>query len=186
MDTLRQITPDTGPLDGEVSVNAVSALFDKIGDAILVTHSQSGGLGWLTALKNGNVKGIVSYEPFSNFVFPEGEVPEGISFAGGSVLTGLSVPLAEFEKLTKIPIIIYYGDYIPAEPTENPGQDQWRAGLQMAQIWKETVNRHGGDVTLVHLPEIGIEGNTHFPMSDLNNEAIADLMFSWLKKNGLD
>jgi hypothetical protein len=24
------------------------------------------------------------------------------------------------------------------------------------------VNRHGGDVTLVHLPEIGIRGNTRF------------------------
>lgn len=24
-------------------------------------------------------------------------------------------------------------------------------------------NQHGGDVTVVHLPEIGIHGNTHFP-----------------------
>jgi hypothetical protein len=41
-------------------------------------------------------------------------------------------------------------------------------------------------VTLVHLPEIGIRGNTHFPFSDLNNVQIADLMSEFLKKKGLD
>ena len=40
--------------------------------------------------------------------------------------------------------------------------------------------------TLVHLPEIGIRGNTHFPFSDLNNVQIADLMSEFLKNKGLD
>jgi len=48
------------------------------------------------------------------------------------------------------------------------------------------MNRHGGDVTLVDLPSIGIRGNTHFPMSDLNNAAIADLLSHFLRKKGLD
>ena len=47
------------------------------------------------------------------------------------------------------------------------------------------MNAHGGDVTVVHLPEIGIRGNTHFPFSDLNNAEIADLMFIFLEKKGL-
>jgi len=38
----------------------------------------------------------------------------------------------------------------------------------------------------VHLPEIGIRGNTHFLMSDLNNTQIANLMSDWLAKKGLD
>ena len=42
------------------------------------------------------------------------------------------------------------------------------------------MNRRGGDVTVVHLPEIGIRGNTHFPMSDLNNAQIADQMSRFL------
>ena len=29
-------------------------------------------------------------------------------------------------------------------------------------------------MTLLHLPEMGIRGNTHFPFSDLNNLEIAD------------
>ena len=96
------------------------------------------------------------------------------------------MPIDEFKKLTQIPIVMYYGDYIPTEPVENPGQEQWRAALQMAKRWSETVNNNGGDVTLVHLPEIGINGNTHFPFSDLNNKQIADLMSEWLKQKGLD
>jgi len=142
-------------------------------------------MGWATAIKNQNVKAIVSYEPGSGFVFPEGEVPASIPIAGGT-LVPLGVPMADFMKLTKIPIIIYYGDNIPDQPMNNPGQDGWRARLKMARLWRDAVNKHGGDVTVVHLPEIGIKGNTHFPFSDLNNLEIADLMSEWLKKKGLD
>ena len=181
----RQMVPNIGPIDINVNTNAVSALFSKIGPAILVTHSHSGGMGWVTAVKNQNVKAIVSYEPGSGFIFPEGEVPAPIPMAGGT-LVALGVPLTDFMKLTKIPIIIYYGDNIPDKPIANPGQDGWRARLEMARLWRDCVNRHGGDVTVVHLPEIGIKGNTHFPFSDLNNIQIADLMSEWLKKKGLD
>lgn len=34
---------------------------------------------------------------------------------------------------------------------------------------------------MVHLPAIGIRGNTHFPFSDLNNIEIADLLSKWLE-----
>jgi pimeloyl-ACP methyl ester carboxylesterase len=181
----RQMVPNVGPIDINVNADAVSALFTKIGDGILVTHSHSGGMGWATAIKNQNIKAIVSYEPGSGFLFPEGEVPAPIAMAGGS-LTALGVPLSDFTKLTKIPIIIYYGDFIPEKPMDNPGQDGWRARLEMAKLWRDCVNKHGGDVTVIHLPEIGIKGNTHFPFSDLNNVEIANLMSEWLKEKGLD
>jgi hypothetical protein len=181
----RQMVPNVGPIDINVNTDAVSALFTKIGPAILVSHSHSGGMGWGTAIKNENVKAIVSYEPGSGFLFPEGEVPAPIAMAGGT-LNAFGVPMSDFIKLTKIPIIIYYGDNIPEKPMNNPGQDGWRARLEMARLWRDCVNKHGGDVTVVHLPEIGIKGNTHFPFSDLNNVEIADLMSEWLKKKGLD
>ena len=181
----RQMVPNVGPIDMNVNSDAVSALFTKIGPAILVTHSHSGGMGWATAIKNQNVKAIVSYEPGSGFVFPEGEVPAPIAMTGGT-LTANGVPSSDFIKLTKIPIIIYYGDNIPEKPMDNPGQDGWRARLEMARLWRDAVNKHGGDVTVVHLPEIGIKGNTHFPFSDLNNLEIADLMSVWLKEKSLD
>lgn len=181
----RQMVPNTGPFDLEVSTNAVSELFNKIGPGILVTHSHSGGQGWLTAVKNQNIKAIVSYEPGSNFLFPEGEVPEPINYLGGR-LTAVGAPMAQFMHLTKIPILIYYGDYIPKEPTQYPGQEQWRAALAMAKLWRDVVNKHGGDVTLIHLPEIGFKGNTHFPMSDLNNVEVANHLSAFLKGKRLD
>lgn len=181
----RQMVPNTGPYNADVNVAAVSELFDTVGKGILVTHSQSGGPGWRTALNNKNVRAVVSFEPGGDFIFPEGEAPESVKLSGRTV-TPPTVPMKEFLKLTKIPIIVYYGDNIPSEPSKNPGQEQWRAFLEVAKAWRDMVNRHGGDVTLVHLPEIGIHGNTHFPMSDLNNAQIAKLMADWLAKKGLD
>jgi len=181
----RQMTPDTGPIDIDVNSDAVAALFDKIGLGILVTHSHSGGMGWQTVIKNANIRAVVAYEPGSNFVFPEGEVPAPKPSSGGT-LEGVGIPLADFMKLTRIPIVIYYGDYIPDKPTENSGQDSWRVRLEMARLWAAAVNRQGGDVKVIHLPEIGIHGNTHFPFSDLNNLEIADLLSNWLKEKGLD
>ncbi len=78
------MTPDVGPYDPDVISDACTALFNKIGPAIFVTHSQGGGLGWLTAVKSGNVRAIVSYEPGSGFLFPEGEVPEALPSSGGA------------------------------------------------------------------------------------------------------
>jgi hypothetical protein len=66
----RQMVSNTGPYDAEVNVTAVAALFDKIGSGVLVTHSQSGALGWRAAIKNRNIKAVVSYEPGGDYVFP--------------------------------------------------------------------------------------------------------------------
>lgn len=181
----RQISPDLGTIDFKVNVNAVSTLFDKIGQGILVTHSHSGGQGWLAAIKNDKIKAVVSYEPGSGFVFPQGETPELMQSSAGP-LEAVSIPKADFLKLTKFPIIIYYGDFIPETPSENYGTDNWRTRLAMAKLFCNTINKYGGDATLVHLPKIGIKGNTHFPMSDLNNIQIAHLMAKWLKEKGLD
>lgn len=180
----RQAVPNTGPYDVEVNTNAVAALFTKIGPGILVTHSQSGAQGWRTAIKSSNIRAIVSFEPGGDFVFPEGEAPT-VPFAGRPFTPPMIAP-QDFQKLTRIPIVIYYGDNIPEQPSANPGQEQWRVFREVARRWRDTVNRHGGDVTLVELPSIGIRGNTHFPMSDVNNLDVAQHMANWLHSKGLD
>ncbi len=112
----RAMTPNTGPFDMDVVSNAVAKLFEKIGPGILFTHSQGGGPGWLTAIKSDRVKAIVAFEPGSSFVFPAGEVPADMPSAFDT-LKGVPVPMDDFLKLTKIPIVIYYGDNIPDQPT---------------------------------------------------------------------
>ncbi|WP_375136345.1 alpha/beta hydrolase [Azohydromonas australica] len=182
---LRSVTPNTGPYDAGVIADAMSALFAKVGPAILFTHSQGGGPGWLTAIRNPNVKAVVAFEPGSGFIFPPGELPPAMPSAAGTLMPE-AVPLADFEKLTHLPIIIYYGDNFSVTPTAERGQDNWRVRLAMARLWVDAVNRHGGDARLVHLPQIGIRGNTHFLMSDLNNVEIADLVSKFLGEKKLD
>jgi hypothetical protein len=77
------MTPNTGPFDIGVISDAAASVFTRIGPGILVTHSQAGGPGWITAIRSPNVKAIVSYEPGGNFVFPEGEVPDPIPSSVG-------------------------------------------------------------------------------------------------------
>lgn len=101
-------------------------------------------------------------------------------------LEAAGIPMAEFMRLTRLPIVIYYGDNIPEAPTASPSKDNWRVRLAMARLWRDAVNRHGGDVTLVHLLEIGVMGNTHFPFSDTNNAQVAGLMAEFLREKKLD
>lgn len=106
--------------------------------------------------------------------------------SSGGTLEAVAVPMSQFMQLTKTPIILYYGDNIPEQPTANPGLDSWRVRFAMARLWKDVVTKHGGQVTLVHLPDIGIHGNTHLPFSDLNNLEVADLLSKFLAENDLD
>lgn len=183
---LRKTTVDTGPADPTLTrdVNNTSALFDQIGGAVLVTHSAAGGRGWMTRLANDNVKGIVNYEGVQ-YVFPEGEAPPPI------MVPQIEVPMEEFLKLTEIPIKVVFGDNIPDAPAGPPGPgvnvplSAWGSIMPVAQAFVDKINEHGGNATFIHLPEIGIYGNTHFPFSDTNNREIADLMHLFLYENGL-
>ena len=182
----RQMTPNIGSVDFEVYSDAYAALFDKIGPAIFVTHSQGGPVGWCSLLKTDNIKAIVAYEPGGGIPFPRGQVPEE-----GKILTlskkteGIEVSMSDFMKYTKIPIIVYYGDNLP-ETNERPELYEWTRRLHLMRKWAALLNKHGGDVTVIHLPEIGLYGNTHFPFSDLNNVEVANHLSKWLHEKGLD
>ena len=184
----RQMTPTVGSVDFEVYSDAYAALFDKIGPAVFVTHSQGGPVGWRTLLKTKNIKGIVSYESRGGgaSLYPKGQVPEE-----GKILTlsrkteGVEVPMSDFMEYTKIPIVVYYGDNLP-ETDEQPELYEWTRRLYLMRKWAQMLNELGGNVTVVHLPEAGLHGNTHFPFSDLNNIEVADLLSAWLHEKDLD
>lgn len=180
----RQITPNTGPMDFEVETDAIAALFDKLGGAIMVAHSRGVMQTWKVIPKTNNIKAVVAFEGGGFFSFPNDEphpdvdVDEGIEY--------IMVSPDTFERFTRIPMLLVYGDNIPETKSDISALDIWRIRLRLAKLWAEAVNRHGGDVTIVHLPEIGIYGNTHFPMSDLNNTKIAEIMAKWLERKGLN
>lgn len=179
-----EMTPDTGSFNEQLVADAMTAVFEKSGDGVLVTHSAGGGPGWATAMKTARVRGIIALEP-GTFPFPQGELPATEATSSPFPAAGESVPMDEFMKLTKIPIVIYFGDNIPTQPTENWGQDNWRVRLNLAKKWEAVMKKYGGDVTVIPLPDIGIRGNTHFMMADLNNAQVADAMEKWMKNKGL-
>lgn len=182
-----QMVPDTGAFDQNVVAKAMDAVMDKAGDGVLITHSAGGGPGWLTAMQNEHVKGVIALEP-GTFPFPEGEVPETEKTSSPFPAPGMSVSKDEFMKLTKIPIVVYFGDNIPTgeKMSDNWGFDNWRVRWNLAKKWEAVVNKYGGDVQVVSLPDIGIKGNTHFMMADLNNKDVANAMEQWMHSKGLD
>lgn len=183
----RQMTPTIGTIDFDIYSDAYATLFNKIGPAVFVTHSQGGPVGWHTLLKTKNIKAIVSYEPGGGLPFPEGEIPAlGLIKTLSGKTEGIAVPMSTFIEYTKIPIIIYFGDNLPDSPAEYPEQYEWTIRLKLTQEWAQMLNNLGGDVTVIHLPDVGLHGNTHFPFSDLNNIKVADLLSSFLNENGLD
>ena len=167
----RAMTPDTGAFDEKVVVQAMTAVFEKAGDGVLITHSAGGGPGWGTAMASSHVKGVIALEP-GTFPFPA---------------KGTAVSMDDFMKLTRIPIIVYFGDNIPKgdTPVANWSEDNWRVRWNLAKKWEAVMNKYGGHVQVVSLPDIGIKGNTHFMMADLNNEDVANAMEKWMKENGL-
>ncbi len=178
----------TGPLDNDVNADAVASLLEKIGPSVLVTHSMGGTIGWRTPLRTDKVKAIVAWEPGGTpFLFPENEMPkENKAVYAPLSASAIGIPEAEFEKLAKVPMILFYGDFIPDHQVQDVGPDKWRTEYEMAKQFAAAVNRHGGDATIVHLPDIGIHGNSHFLMGDRNNGQLANLMADWLHKKGLD
>ncbi len=180
------MTPTLGSVDFDVYSDAYATLFDSIGPAIFVTHSQGGPVGWRTLLKTDNIRAIVAYEPGGEIPFPTGKVPpEGKVLTLSKKTEGIEIPMSEFMKFTKIPIIVYYGDNLP-ETDERPEIYEWTRRLHLMRQWGGMLNELGGDVTVIHLPEAGLHGNTHFPMSDLNNAEVADLLEQWLHEKNLD
>ncbi len=81
---LRQNIPSVTD-DENVVVNALVALLERIGPAVLVPHSQSGRFAYLAAIRSPNVKAIVDYEGV-NQPFPAGEAPEPLPAYDGFLI----------------------------------------------------------------------------------------------------
>ncbi len=166
------------------------ALLKEIGPSVIVTHSNSGQYTWYTAMKAPElVKAIVGYEN-GTYVFPQSAPPPAIPSKVdrvNMVTAPVLVPDAQFKALTRMPIILFYGDNIDfTTPSDNFGIELWRVNSQRAQQFVDAVNKAGGNARLVFLPKVGLVGNTHFAFADLNNFQVAQQMQSFLHQYGLD
>ena len=138
------------------TVPALSQLSKQLKKTVLMSHSQSGIYPFQTAaLDTSGIAGIVSIEP--------GACPAA---------TGNLTPY------TKMPVLVLFGDYVELAP-------RWAPRLVACRAFVKKVNEAGGRAELLVLPEIGIKGNTHMLMQDLNSIQIADLMGSWIEQRVL-
>ena len=170
--------------NAEIISGALITLLDKIGPAILVTHSQSGLFGWIAGSRSPHVKGIVAYEP--GFVFKQGEVPPAIPLFKGSQASGTPVTPTEFAKLAQVPLQVVYGDNIPKQPIPDLVADGRRAQVVTSKLFVDALNKQGGQASVLHLPDAGLFGNSHFMFSDLNNVQVADQLSKFLNAKVLD
>lgn len=183
----RQITPKTAPYNEKIITAALVKAFERTSDGIFVTHSHGCSMAWPVGRASSKEQALVAYEPGFDIPFPKGEEPQAIPNSGFfGALEPKVVSPEEFKKLTRCPIVIFFGDYIPDQPTDNPYMDFWRASVEMARKFADCINRHGGDAEEIELPDLGIKGNSHFLFAEKNNKEVAKVLADWLKKKNLN
>lgn len=162
----RQMTPNTGTFDMDVNVAAMTEVLSDVKNmtgkkAIFMTHSQGGAVGWNVPVKN--MSAIIAVEP--------GGTPEIDSEQYNQLLEA------------KIPIAIYFGDYIDNGPEDIASTEFWKGIRDGALVFAESYNADGGNCVVYDLPKIGITGNSHFMFQEMNNDVIAEHIEAWIQEN---
>jgi hypothetical protein len=58
----------------------------------------------------------------------------------------------------------------------------WSPIVTACRAYAAALRAAGGRAEIVVLPDIGVKGNSHMLMQDLNNLQIADLLIDWIGK----
>jgi pimeloyl-ACP methyl ester carboxylesterase len=191
----------------DLNRDAGAALLDKIGPAILLTHSQSGAMGWPIADKRPNlVKAIVAVEPSGPPVHDVDfkGAPDWFSDVAKTKMSGLSeVPLAydpplkdgeqlafvRQDKADKPDLVRCWSQAEPARKLANlkdipiliiSSEASYHASYDHCTA--AYLTQAGVTNTFIHLAERGIHGNGHMMMLEKNSDAIAGVIESWLQK----
>jgi hypothetical protein len=63
------------------------------------------------------------------------------------------------------------------------GPASWSTSFDTCQKFVDQVAAVGGDAQMMHLPKLGIRGNSHMLMQDKNSLQLADLLINWIDKH---
>lgn len=185
---------------------AGTALLDRIGPAILLTHSQSGTFGFLIADKRPRlVKGVITVEGGGT---PHSYVPVGPPdwFRDGGVAApwGMtSIPLTYEPLVTDASELSFVQEENPTGPDvrcwlQAPPARQLpnlkgipqllvvgeaSAASSTNQCVSHYLTQAGVKNTWVDLGKVGIHGNGHMMMFEKNHLEIAAFLASWLREN---
>jgi len=165
---------------------AAISLLDTIGrPVILFTHSQGGGVGWGVAEARPNlVKGIVTAEPggglrSTNFKYdpPITNVNQFSTYEAPPERPGEEPCVLQREPVRKL---VNFQNIPVLNISGNGGYH--RTGDACGPRW---MNQAGGKVDFVRLEDVGMNGNGHQMMFELNSDQIIAFIDDWLRKNTL-
>ena len=187
--------------------DAILELLEKIGPAIVLTHSQSGAFGWPVAdARPDRVKALLSIEPSGPPFFDSETVgaPEWFRDAGKTRSWGVTaVPLTyspaaanasdlaivQQEKPDEPNLARCWIQKAPARQLPNlqklphlilTGEASYHAAYDHCTI--KFLEQAGVHATWIKLGDAGIHGNGHMVMIEKNSQEIAAVIVRWLAK----
>ena len=179
---------------------ASAALLDKIGPAIILTHSQSGPFGWLIAdARPKLVRAIIAIEPagppFENSINATGKARawgvSDIPMTYDPPVKDVSEIAVEREPQADGPdLFACWMQKPPARQLVNlkgipavvvVSEASYHATYDHCTV--KYLNQAGAKVEFVRLEDKGIHGNGHMVMLEKNNLDIAHLLDQWVLQN---
>jgi pimeloyl-ACP methyl ester carboxylesterase len=184
----------------ELSMQAAgAALLDKIGPAILLTHSQAGAFGWQIAdTRHKSVKAILSIEPAVSPSVVSEAFPAGLVPPYGITTTPITYepPITDSTELSQ---------RLQTTPDAPSLARCWTQGEPVRQLPRlrdipilimvaqasnlartvhcvsKYLTQAGVTNDLVRLEDVGILGNGHMMMLEKNSDQIARFLLNWLQ-----
>jgi pimeloyl-ACP methyl ester carboxylesterase len=198
---LEQLLAGMGPMQSDLPAvhrnmqRLGAALLDRIGPAILMTHSAGGPFGWMVAEARPKlVKAIVAVEPFSPPFTdgPFGSLVWGLTAAPVTYDPPAAEPAELKRELRKAPRADLQDTYVQAEPARRlpnlrsipilvvVSEAAWMATFTHGVV--DFLKQAGAPAELLRLEEAGIHGNGHMMMSEKNSDEIAALLNGWIER----
>lgn len=179
----------------ELMKAAGSELLDKIGPAILVTHSQSGALGWILGdARPELVRAIVAIEP-NGPPFQEAVFASTPARAYGITDIPLTFDPAITSPADLAPVVLEETEYYTNIQQPHPARQLAHLSrvpvlVMTSESGYHTVYDHctvqflrdaGVDVTHIRLETNGIHGNGHMMIMERNSDEVAGVVENWVE-----
>ncbi|OZI32075.1 hypothetical protein CAL29_30020 [Bordetella genomosp. 10] len=136
--------------NNDAALRGFCAVLDRVGPCLVMMHSHGGEVAFRAAQARPELVRGIVA------IEPSGFSPE---VAGGS--------------MTDKPVLFVYGDFLDATPL-------WRDLMQAGENYAARLAADRARVTFWRLAEMGIPGNSHFPMMDTNSADVARRISEWM------
>ena len=150
-----QLIPNTEAVLPEpelATADALVALLERIGEAVVIGHSRAGNAMLPAAVRRPDLfKGLIELEPIGC----RGRYAD-----------------ADLPALARVPFLSVFGDYLKGT--------MWQPFADECRELAEKLAAAGGTARHLVLAELGITGNSHMLMMENNNLELAELLVQWI------